>query len=233
MTITMGTLVFSRYDSTRLPGKALLPIGGMPLLQRVIRRAQLLPWPVYLATTDKPSDDALCDLAEHLGVPVFRGPEDRVLQRAVQAADAFGLQTFARLCGDRPLFPIESLRQAAAIMNTVELSATAMPDLVSDYVPGGTVRGLTTEVVRSSTLRRINDRGVTADQQEHLTKFFYDNPGEFHIVRLQPKEAVYACPGFAVDTESDLRALDRIFAGDQSIAMSVAEADNRYRQSTI
>jgi len=52
MSVPMGTMVFSRHDSSRLPGKALRPIGGMPLLERVIRRAQLLPWPVYLATTE-------------------------------------------------------------------------------------------------------------------------------------------------------------------------------------
>ncbi len=229
MTVTIGTLVFSRFGSSRLPGKALLPVGGMPLLERVIRRAQLLPWPVYLATTVKPSDDALSDLAERLGVPVFRGPEDRVLERAVLAAEAFGLEMFARLCGDRPLFPLDSLRQAATL-GAAESSTAARPDLVTDYVPGRTVRGLTTEVVRSSTLRRIHDRGVTADQQEHLTKFFYDNPGEFEIVRLRPTEAVYACPGFAVDTEADLRDLDRILAGDGSIAMSAVEADHRYRR---
>lgn len=231
MTISMGTLVFSRYDSARLPGKALRQIGGMPLLERVIRRAQLLPWQVYLATTVKPSDDALCDLAQRLGVPVFRGPEDRVLERAVLAADAFGLEMFVRLCGDRPLFPLDSLLQAAATVTTAQSVSAAMVDLVTDYVPGRTVRGLTTEVVRSATLRRIHDRGVTADQQEHLTQYFYDNPSEFVIARLPLRQTVYACPGFAVDTEADLRALDFVFADHQSVEMSVAEADDRYRHA--
>ena len=221
----MGTMVFSRYDSSRLPGKALRPIGGIPMLERVIRRAQLLSWPVYLATTTAPSDDALCDLAQSLGVPSYRGPRDRVLERAVLAAEYFGLQTFSRLCGDRPLFPLDGARAAAAVMH----GGDEMPDLVTDYVPGKTVRGLTTEVVRTDTLRLILDRGASAEQQEHLTKYFYDNPGEFRIARLPVPEVNYRCPGFAVDTESDLVALDAIFAGDPAVGMSIADADRRYR----
>jgi len=222
----MGTMVFSRHDSSRLPGKALRPIGGMPLLERVIRRAQLLPWPVYLATTEASSDDQLCSLAGSLGVPVFRGQRDQVLERAVLAAEAFGLAAFARLCGDRPLFPLDQLRTAMEIMSA---SADGMPDLVTDYIPGRTIRGLTTEVVRADTLRRIRNGGVSADQQEHLTMYFYDHPDRFRIERLPPPDAVYRCPGFAVDTEADLIALERIFAEDQSVGMSVAEADRRYQ----
>lgn len=117
----IGTLVFSRSESSRLPGKALLQLGGMPLLERVIRRAQLNPWPVFLATTERVSDVRLAGLAAQLGVPSFRGSAERVLERAVLAAEVFGLDAFVRLCGDRPLFPLDDLRQAVQVM----LAATA------------------------------------------------------------------------------------------------------------
>ncbi len=228
--MSIGTLVFSRFDSGRLPGKALRPVGGIPLLERVLRRAQLLPWPVYLATTVKESDDALVALADRLGVPSYRGSEDRVLERAVLAAEGFGLDTFARLCGDRPLFPVDTLMQAAVAMQPGSASSAALaPDLVTDNLEGGAVRGLMTEVVRTGTLRRVLEHGVSAEQQEHVTLYFYDHPDEFEIVGLDAPGTDYACPGFAVDTESDLANLNRIVAESPAIDLSVSEADWIYR----
>lgn len=226
MSMRLGTLVFARSESNRLPDKALRHVGGMPLLERVIRRAQLLPWPVFLATTDREADDRLAALATRLGVASFRGSADRVLERAVLAAEAFGLEAFARLCGDRPLFPIDDLLGAAEAIRAAEAHGTGSPpDLVTNCLNQRCPRGLTTEVVRTVTLRRILGRDVTAEQQEHLTRYFYDHPADFRIVSLHAPTEPFVCPGFAVDTESDLVMLDRIFTVSPALDLTPAEAD--------
>ncbi len=229
MTVRTGILVFARYDSIRLPGKALLPVGGMPLLERVIRRAQSSSLPVYLATTERGSDDALVALASALGVRSFRGSADRVLDRAVLAAEAFGLDAFVRLCGDRPLFPVDDLTRAVGVLQECAGAGDVLPDLITTYAPGVTARGLTTEVVRTAALREIMDRGVSADQQEHVTPYFYDNREEFLIVDLPDVPAGFACPGFALDTEEDLGVLTRIFAESDALDVTPAQADRIYR----
>jgi spore coat polysaccharide biosynthesis protein SpsF (cytidylyltransferase family) len=225
MSNNVGVLVFARYDSRRLPGKALLRLGGMPLLERVIRRAQITPLPVYLATTERSSDDVLVALADSLGVQSFRGSADRVLDRAVLAAEAFGLDAFVRLCGDRPLFPLGDLQRAVEVLSE---SDGAVADLITTYSPGVTARGLTTEVIRTDTLRKIMDRGVSAEQQEHVTPYFYDNPGEFRIVALPDPPTGFACPGFALDTEADLGHLARIFSVSDALGMTPAQAERIY-----
>lgn len=217
----VGVMVFARYDSHRLPGKALRSVGGVPLLERVIRRAQLLPWPVYLATTRKDSDDPLVDLARGLGVPSFRGSEDDVLERAVLAGEEFGLHYFARLCGDRPLFPLDDMRDAVAAMH-----ADAELDLVTTYAAGRSVTGLTTEVVRTRTLRRVLNRRPSAEQREHVTSYLYDNPAEFRVLRLSHHHpGQYRCQSFAVDTESDLTTLDRMLRPCTDLDVTAADAD--------
>jgi spore coat polysaccharide biosynthesis protein SpsF len=222
----LGTLVFSRFESSRLPGKALRHVGGMPLLERVIRRARLLPWPVFLATTDREADDTLVALAARLGVPAFRGSADRVLERAVLAAEAFRIDAFVRLCGDRPLFPLDDLRQAAAAMQEGwDAGSARVPDLVTTIGERRCPRGLTTEIVRTATLRRILNGVVSAEQQEHLTRYLYDHAGEFRIVRLPTPAGPYACPGFAVDTESDFATLSRVFAVSPALDLSPTEVD--------
>jgi spore coat polysaccharide biosynthesis protein SpsF len=227
MSARVGILVFSRSGSRRLPGKALRPVGSMPLLERVLRRAQLCSVPVYLATTDRGRDDALAGLAASLGVASFRGSEDRVLERAVRAAESFGLDGFVRLCGDRPLFPLADVERA--VTSFVRAGAEP-PDLITSHSPEVTARGLTTELIRTPTLRTIMDRGVSAEQQEHVTPYFYDNPGEFRIVDLPNPPSGYSCPGFAVDTEADLTALNAIFAIRDDLDLTAEQADRIYRR---
>lgn len=227
-----ATLVFSRSESSRLPDKALMSLGGMPLLERVIRRAQALPWPVVLATTDREADDRLVDLAARLGVESFRGSQDRVLERAVLAAEAFGLDAFVRLCGDRPLFPLDDLRLAVKTMQEASVASSGnAPDLVSTWNDGRCPRGLTTEVVRTSTLRRILDQSVSSEEQEHLTLSFYRHPRQYRVVCLPAPNGPFICPGFAVDTMADLERLDKIFLINQNVDYSPGLADLIFQQS--
>ena len=67
----LGIIIFARFDSVRLPGKAMLDLGGIPMLARIIRRAQLTGYPVFLATSDEPNDDVLVELAHEEQIGVF------------------------------------------------------------------------------------------------------------------------------------------------------------------
>ena len=98
-------LVQARLGSTRLPGKMLLPLHGVPLMDWVLRRisgAKFLD-AVVLATTSEPRDDALAGHVAALGFPVFRGPENDVLERFRQAGLWAGASHVVRVCADNPL----------------------------------------------------------------------------------------------------------------------------------
>ena len=98
-------LVQARLGSTRLPGKMLLPVHALPLRDWVLHRvsrAKLLD-AVVLATTTEPRDDALAEHVAALGFPVFRGPENDVLERFRQAGLWAGASHVVRVCADNPL----------------------------------------------------------------------------------------------------------------------------------
>ena len=62
-------LIFSRMDSERLPGKALLPVAGRPLLARVIDRVRLsAAGPIVVCTSERKCDEPIAQLAEDLGI---------------------------------------------------------------------------------------------------------------------------------------------------------------------
>ena len=78
-------IIFSRHNSTRLPGKALKLIHGREMLGWVIDRARLVNnnIPVIVATSSEPQDDQIAEFSQSNGVFCFRGDLNNVLKRAI------------------------------------------------------------------------------------------------------------------------------------------------------
>jgi spore coat polysaccharide biosynthesis protein SpsF len=97
-------VIQSRLGSTRLPGKALLPILGQPMLARIIERL----WfsrridDILLSTTESPQDDALVSAAAEMGISASRGPVDHIVERLHRAAVASRADILVRVWGDCP-----------------------------------------------------------------------------------------------------------------------------------
>ncbi len=94
-----------RVSSSRLPGKALKPILGDPLLLRQIervKRATLIDT-LIVATSNDPTDNPIEKLCQDKGVKCFRGSLDDVLDRVYRAAQPFDPEHIVRLTGDCPL----------------------------------------------------------------------------------------------------------------------------------
>ena len=79
----IGAVIVARMQSSRLPGKSMVPIAGRPSLEWIVRRlgASRHIQRFVLATTTNPADDPIAVLAARLGHRCFRGSEDDVLGR--------------------------------------------------------------------------------------------------------------------------------------------------------
>ncbi len=102
----MGTtigIIQARMGSERLPGKILAPLGGRPLLDRLvsrIMRARVAQW--WLATSEHPSDDVTAAWGFELGLRVFRGSERDVLSRFLAIAAEADAEWLVRVTADNP-----------------------------------------------------------------------------------------------------------------------------------
>ena len=95
----------ARMGSTRLPQKVMRPIMGRPMLDLMIervKRAKLLN-EIVIATSINEKDKVLEDLAKRTGVRCFRGSEDDVLDRVLNAAKSVNADIIVELWGDTPL----------------------------------------------------------------------------------------------------------------------------------
>lgn len=179
-----AVVVAARSGSRRLPGKALLPMQGMPMLRFLLKRlrpsAQAQRF--VLATTRLPQDDALAELARQEGWEVCRGAENDLVERYLQAARQLDLDHLVRVTGDCPFTGHETLDYC------LELCRALAPfDLAS--TKGLFPMGIDYEVFSAQALQRLHEEEpLKADDREHLTKYFYDHPQRYRLAQLAPPQ---------------------------------------------
>jgi spore coat polysaccharide biosynthesis protein SpsF len=195
----VGVIVAARTSSTRLPGKALLPLQGMPMLTFLLRRLRgLHSGAVVVATTDLPVDDELAALAAREKIGVFRGSESDLVARYVGAAKQFGLDTVARVTADCPFVDAELVDWCVA-------RATDFDYFDLATTKGQFPVGLDVEIYGAEKMAALNASAeLSSMEREHLTLYFYDHRGA-NLVRSieQPDDLAAAAHKFTVDTAED------------------------------
>jgi spore coat polysaccharide biosynthesis protein SpsF (cytidylyltransferase family) len=203
--MNVGAIVFSRMSSSRLPGKALLPIGEQPLLGWVLQRAGRARGvsQVVVATSTDPSDDPVEQFVRGAGARVYRGPLDNVAARALGCAREFGFTAFARVCGDRLFLAPEDID--LSIRRMIETNGDLPVDLVTNTLAGPVPAGLTTEIVRTDALADALASTSDARDLEHVTRYFYGHADRFRIVTGAEVPAALQGVRLVVDTMEDLQ----------------------------
>jgi 3-deoxy-manno-octulosonate cytidylyltransferase (CMP-KDO synthetase) len=108
----------ARMASMRLPGKPLLPIGGVPMIVHVARRALAAGAADVVVATD---DRRIVDALDKSGVRVAMTRADHASgsDRLAECAEIFGWADDAivvNLQGDEPLAPASGIRAVAAAL---------------------------------------------------------------------------------------------------------------------
>ena len=84
-------VIQARMGSSRLPGKVLRSLGGVPVVEWCARRCEAaeLVDRVVIATTTNAEDDDIAAWADGRGLACFRGSADDVLERYHEAVEAW------------------------------------------------------------------------------------------------------------------------------------------------
>lgn len=118
--MTFRAVIPARYDSSRLPGKALLPLAGKPMLQWVHERARASGAAEVLVATD---DERIATAARGFGAEVVLTSRSHVsgTDRIAEVAVARGWrdeEIVVNVQGDEPLIPPPVIDQVAALLAT-------------------------------------------------------------------------------------------------------------------
>lgn len=190
--------------SSRLPGKVLKDICGMPMLEWVVRRSQQAQVVdgVMVATTDDPSDAPIVSWCAEKNVPCYRGSVFDVLDRFYQAALLSAADVVVRVTADCPLI------DPSLIDAVLDLFEKEHADFAANRLPPPYHRtypiGLDVEVVSFQALERAWKEAKLKFEREHVLPYLYAQEGRFKVSILDAEED-YGNYRWTVDTPEDLQ----------------------------
>jgi len=197
----------ARMRSTRLPGKVLMPILGKPILELMIERLRRVPKidAIVIATSDDPSNDPIEKLANHLGVGCYRGSEDDVLDRVLQAAQSVDGDLIVELTADCPLIDPQLTTE------TIDAFLAAKVDYAANCLREPYPNGLDVQVFPTAILEEVARLTNDPADHEHVSLYIYEHPERFRILHVAagPPEASHL--RLTVDTAEDFALVTRIF----------------------
>ncbi len=217
-------IIQARMGSTRLPGKALKPVGDYSLTGFLVRRVNSVLGPPVLALPEGEKDDLLAERAAGWPCEVVRGPEEDVLGRFILALDRCPeAEAILRITGDNPLLSRQLL----------ELGAEKFVKEDCDWgyfreVPLGGGTG----IYSRSWLQRAGKEAKDDFDREHVTTWIKNHPETSRCAWAAPSEL--RAPGLrlTVDTEADLQLIQRLVKkGEAPGEVSTADAVRKLANS--
>jgi spore coat polysaccharide biosynthesis protein SpsF len=167
-------VVQARLDSSRLPEKSLLPLGGRPLVFRVMEALSRLPCDAKVLACPEDCVPPFAPLAAEAGYDILGGPKEDVLARYTLAIRRFGADRVIRATGDNPFVFADA---AWALEQEAEA-------LGADYAGyGGLPYGAGTESAAADALLRADREAAALPEREHVCPYLYGHPELFRLHR--------------------------------------------------
>lgn len=172
-----------------------------------IRQSRLIDR-VIVATTDRPQDDAIEELARRLDCFCFRGSEEDVLGRVAGALVTHEVDIHVEFQGDNPMpdpLLVDSiigyyLKHAAACDYVTNALKTTYP-------PGAEV-----SVYPAAVLIDAERRAGSTSLREHVGLHIYQHPERYRIRSLEAPAWLYRPDlHLEVDTEEDFDLVSAVF----------------------
>jgi len=199
-------IVQARMASSRLPGKVLMDVEGMPMIGRQLERIKeaKLVSEIVVATSVDSSDDELVEFVEGFGVNVQRGPLQDVLQRFIEVLDVYDFTDIVRLTADCPL------ADSDVIDGTIEMFLNSNFDYVSNCLFRTFPRGLDVEVFNDKALREVAKNDKRAMSREHVTYGIYTRADLYSTANFSQKPS-FDYFRWTVDTQDDLDFVRNVY----------------------
>ncbi len=208
--------VEARMGSSRLPGKTMMKILGKPMLELLIerlKRSELID-EIVIATTTNPKDIVIEELAERAGVKCFRGSEEDVLNRVLNAAKSVNADINAGITGDCALIDpkIVDMLVKEYLNNDYDCVCNLNNDIFSILLNSEIPNGFEVQVYSVKILEEIASLTDDPWDHEHVTPYIYNHPEKFRVHCAKTPEGIrYPNLKLSVDYKEDFELIKKIF----------------------
>ena len=208
-------IIQARLGSTRLPKKILRPFyQEKSILDLLIEKLKQIPHTqIILATSTNPINDPLEQIASKNNINCFRGSENDVLQRFIDAAIFYKSEHIIRICSDNPFLELNSIQELIDFAKEhqqydyISFNINGTPSIKTHY-------GFWTEYVKLSALKKIATLTDIPLYHEHVTNFIYTHPEIFlfHLLKTSPQLLDHNKIRLTIDTEADFKNAQKIYS---------------------
>jgi len=198
----------ARMTSSRLPGKVLLPLAGKPALERLIERIRRSDYvdDIVVATTTNTTDQPIVDLCEQMGCTYFRGSEEDVLSRVLEAARSENGDLIVEITGDCPLIDHRHIDRVT------ELFYSGNFDYAANTIERSFPDGFDVQVFPVRVLEDVNVQTQDPIDRVHVSLYIYTHPERYRLVNWKAEGDMYWPDlGITLDEKEDYDLLDRIY----------------------
>lgn len=204
-------IIQARMGSTRLPGKVLTDLHGVPLLQWLVERVKAAPSVdrIVVATGEGAENTVITDWVSNLNDPdihSFVGSEHDVLERFYLAAKTHEADVIVRLTADDPLKDPQIIEEALE-----KLRCDGGYDYCSNTVEASYPEGLDVETFTIKALKCAFETATLPSEREHVTPFIWKRPDQFNSRQFH-FERDLSHWRWTIDTAYDLQVMERVLA---------------------
>jgi len=206
----VGAVILSRFNSRRLPGKALIEIQGKPVLDYIIERLEqvLSTQDIVIATSAEKSDDPIAEFADKRSIKCFRGPLENVAGRFFEAGNSQNWDYAIRVNGDNIFADINLMK------SMINRAKNENLDFISNVKHRTYPKGMSIEIVNLEWYKNLlNEIEKDKNYREHVTLYIYENNprGDYHF-QMNDELPEAAGIQLALDTPEDLARTRRIIS---------------------
>ena len=170
----------ARMGSSRLPGKVLMNIGDISVIKLLVTRLQMCQTldDIIIATTVDQEDEPLVKWCQDNGIKYYRGSQDNVLNRVVNAHKSVSSDIIVEITGDCPF------TDPQVVDLGVETFLQNECDFLTNCEKSNFIEGIYVQIFTYKSLehvdKTINDPAV----KEHVSLYFYDHPESYKTIHL-------------------------------------------------
>tara|TARA_Y100000590_G_scaffold457537_1_gene610381 strand:+ start:110 stop:790 length:681 start_codon:yes stop_codon:yes gene_type:complete len=204
----LGIIIYARMNSRRLPNKVLKKIFDKTLLEIVYLRVKKKSFaiPIIVNTSKSKSDDKIVNFCKKNKIKFYRGMLDNVVDRTISCCKKFNLNSFVRICADRPFFDYNLMKKMIRIFLRNNY------DIVTNQFPKVCPKGLACEVASLKVFDDLKSKKISKIDEEHIFNYFYKNKKTYKIYNYIDKFYKKRKKiNLSIDTKTDLNRTKKIF----------------------
>ena len=200
----IAVIVACRMKSTRLKNKAIVPVNGLPSIELCLKNCLEIKEAaeVILATSTEEADAILENYTYNDKVKFWKGDPEDVMQRYIDACEAYDIDVIIRVTGDCPVIS----KEIASFLLKHHFESGA------DYTAAkASAVGTACEIYNVSVLKKVISYVGRANHSEYMTWYMQNNKDIFKVELIDLPENLVRDYRLTLDYDEDLEILNRIF----------------------